>query len=1227
MTSDEAIQAIDTVLVAAGGDRLSDIDTAIVRSVWQGWTYGDMGDAYHWSEKTLKDRGSHLWRALSDALGEPVSKKNLKAAVERWHRANRSYSVSSAPAPHINWPYIDWGNAPEVPVFFGRTQELATLEERILHHRDRLVAIVGIAGVGKTGLSIKLGQGGIGKTDLSLTLARGLQQAFDCVVWRSLLDAPPIDVLLDDLIQVLSQRQDLSRPLSLQQQIQSAITHLRRSRCLLLLDNWETVLPPTSSGVPDTLHQRHADYGQLLHSLGSVAHQSCVLITSRETPPQVARLVNRHPVYQLSLRGLNEADGRNLFAELGAFSGSEVDWEELIGFYDGNPLALEIVARHIWEVFAGDIAAFNREGSRVFDDLETLLNWHFQRLTHHEQHLLYWIALSREPVSRAELQEDVLTPEAKAQVPRTLERLQRRLPLEKVGDRWTLQPVLMAYLTQRFTQAICQEIEASQPDLLLTHALLKTQAKDYIKAAQARLIVVPIAAHLQSRLRPEAIAQQMRRLLLQLKAAPEVMGYGAGNLINLCAHLGVDLTGYDFSQLPIWQADLQAVALHRSNFAQADFHRSSFARTLLTVYTLAVSPTGNTVAIGDTTGSIRLYRTADGQLLRLLKGHSRWIRGVAFSPDEQWLVSGSWDCTLRLWNLQTGQCNRVFHGHTQTIYSVAVCPKAPLIASGSYDGTIRLWDLQTGVCLRTIQGWGSPKACSGDGHVVFSVCFSPDGAQVISAHSDGMVKVWQVATGACLHCFTEPSGPVWSVTLSRDGTCLACGCLDGSLWLWRLSATQAGAIANWNGQALSIPGAHRGLIGSVALSSDGQVLASGSSDDTLKLWNTTTGDLLHGLQGHQGWVWSVDFVPDAPVVVSGSVDQSVRFWDVETGRCLKVLRGYYNLVFGLAFVGDRRIVSANAHYNDNILHLWDTETGECLHTLQGHTRWIVSLLYSDRTPLNSERLLISSSQDRTIRLWDLEAGQCINVLQGHEDAIFCIALSPDHRQLASASLDCTVKLWNLADGSCTATLHGHRDIAYATTFLSSGKLVASAGMESLIRVWDTTTGACLRILKGHGDWIWTLAASSQANSSLLASGSHDTTVRLWNAETGECHHILQGHTDWVLCVTFSPDGTQLASASHDGTVRLWDVTTGQCLKVFHAPQAQLIVVAFSPDGKAIAAGGHEELIVLWDIDSGKVRQTLRRDRLYEGMQIAGATGLTAAQRQALRAFGAVESQS
>ena len=267
----------------------------------------------------------------------------------------------------------------------------------------------------------------------------------------------------------------------------------------------------------------------------------------------------------------DEEDGKKLFDDIGEFSYSKHDWKTLIDFYHGNPLALELAARHIYEVFFGDITAFLQEGRPVFSDLRELLDWHFERLSDLEKEVMYWMAIKRESISLQELKEKIVSPESRNHLPSTLQALQRRVPLERSGIRFTLQPVLIEYMTERlieqvgnemtirtaevaeytaerFVQQVGEEITTGRISLLDTHALIEALAKDYIRESQIELILKPLSEKLLALLggqtQIEALLKQMLSALRE--HAPHQPGYVVGNILNILIYIILSATVTDF---------------------------------------------------------------------------------------------------------------------------------------------------------------------------------------------------------------------------------------------------------------------------------------------------------------------------------------------------------------------------------------------------------------------------------------------------------------------------------------------------------------------------------------------------------------------------------------------------------------------------------------------------------------------------------------------------------
>jgi WD40 repeat protein len=1274
MNAEAALEIIEKAL---GEERLSKLQVAIFRQTWNELSYQEIARDSGYEVGYIKQIGSQLWQVLSTAFGEKVRKGNVHVVLKRY--ANRTEKESGASSQELKRDTViprhadtqnllitqnskfkiqnspshsstltDWGEAPDVSTFYGRTEELATLERWVLPDRCRLVGLFGMGGIGKTALSVKLAQQVAGgrwqaagtRAGLKDTEMRGhgdaeiqnsqssvlnpqplvsiqtsnletqnfLPPPFTHVIWRSLRNAPPIHDLLADLILFLSDQRETVLPDSLDRRILRLLEYLRRFRCLLILDNAETVM---QAGDRDGGYQPgYEGYGQLLRCIAETDHQSCLLLTSREKPKGFApREGDVLPVRSLQVTGLNPLIGRELFDLKGTFSGSVEDWQALIAHYAGNPLALKIVATAIADFFDGSIAQFlefTRQGNSVFGDIRDLLARQIGRLSQLEQEVMVWLTVNREPVRFAELQTDCLLTVSPAHLLETLTALERRSLIEKSGSLFTLQPAVMEYLTDWLIEQVCEAVGNGQLEvnlrlpalspqppvsiqnsklkvqnalsLLCSHALIKAQAKDYIRETQIRLVLKPIADRLLQAYSRIELDHRLMQILsgVRGKAAQET-GYVGGNVINLLCQLQVDLSDRDFSHLTLWQAYFRKVTLHGTSLAHSDLTKSVFTETFSQILNVAFSPDGSLLAASDISYEVHIWRVVDGKKLLTCKASDGWAWSVVFSPDSQLLAS-------------------------------------------SANGTIHLWDVKTGECLQTMRGYTNR---------VFSLAFSPDGCLLASGNEDHQICLWNVATGELVAVLTEHSDEVHAVAFSPDGRLLASGSYDRTIKLWEVSGVR-GKVSGGNWQEpVEDPGTQR--------HGDTETSAQNSKFNTHSKFRTQSSELpsLLTLTGHAHWVWSVAFSLDGNTLASSSSDRAVKLWDSQTGRCLKTLTGHTEPIRSIAFISPKpNIPYLVSGSDDHTVRIWDYE-GNCLRVLQGHTSWISAVAASP-----DGCLIASGSEDQSVRLWDSRTNHCLRVLQGYNSGVWSAVFSPDGKTLISGGQDRMIRVWNLdfrrqAGKEDTGKPgQGEAEIGVAKAAREVGEAgaaegkglfplspspfpLAAAKIQAAIKLQNSLPAAAPLTLSDHTSWIWSVAVSPDGVT--IASGSEDGTARLWDvSELGKqkpeadteisaqnskfktnskfkaqsskssARRTLSGHTHAVWSVAFSPDGKLLASGSLDGTVRLWDRFTGQCQQVLQQHQSGVWSVAFAPNGdgsdrQLLASGSQDQTIRLWEI--------------------------------------------
>ncbi|KAI7971161.1 hypothetical protein EIK77_004676 [Talaromyces pinophilus] len=417
------------------------------------------------------------------------------------------------------------------------------------------------------------------------------------------------------------------------------------------------------------------------------------------------------------------------------------------------------------------------------------------------------------------------------------------------------------------------------------------------------------------------------------------------------------------------------------------------------------------------------------------------------------------------------------------------------------------------------------------------------------------------------------SQQVQSVVFSPDGRLLASGSSDKTIKLWDPAT---GSLQ----QTLE---GHSEWVQSVAFSPDGRLLASGSWDKTIKLWDPATGAPQQTLEGHSQRVQSVVFSPDGRLLASGAWDNTIKLWDPATGALQQTLEGHSQPFWSVAFSPDGRLLASGSW--DKIIKLWDPATGAPQQTLEGHSEWVQSVAFSP-----DGRLLASGSSDNTIKLWDPATGALQQTLEGHSQPVQSVAFSPDGRLLASGSWDKIIKLWDPATGAPQQTLEGHSRPVQSVAFSPDGRLLASGCWDKTIKLWDPAMGAPQQTLEGHSRPVQSVAFSPDGQ--LLASGSWDNTIKLWDLATGAPQQTLEGHSQLVQSVVFSPDGRLLASGSSDKTIKLWDLATGALQQTLEGHSGLVQSVAFSPDGRLLASGSSDKTIKLWDLATGAPQQTL-----------------------------------
>lgn len=463
---------------------------------------------------------------------------------------------------------------------------------------------------------------------------------------------------------------------------------------------------------------------------------------------------------------------------------------------------------------------------------------------------------------------------------------------------------------------------------------------------------------------------------------------------------------------------------------------------------VAFAPDGKTVAAAGEDSTVGIWDVANGRRLRQLKGHKDWVTTVAFAPDGKRLASASKDHSIRLWDLSTGKEIRQFRGHPSFVIGLAYAPDGKRIASAGWDYTTRLWDVATGNVLRRLD-WPVDDQ--------LALAFAPDGSR-LAVGTDQRVRVWDVAANVERCTFID----------------------------------------------------HRKEVFALALTPDGQTLATSSSDGTVRLWHTATGKQTHQFQTEEERFGGVACSPDGAVVAWSGGKGAFNLTELNAGDPIrekptrrflvdKELHGFYCL----AFAPNGRTLALGAHR----LFLCDSATGKELRQFRHETNPLLNAAFFE-----NGRCVMYATANR-IAFWDAATGELQRDITLELNAIASVALAPDGKTVAAALND--------PEGM----FRPHRNV---------------------IRIWEVSTGRVLRNLKvadtikpGETDTLARLAYSPDGR--LLAVGARDGTVFLWDVATDQERCRFKGHQSWIYALAFARDGRVLASGSYDRTAMTWDI--------------------------------------------------------------------------------------
>jgi WD40 repeat protein len=417
-----------------------------------------------------------------------------------------------------------------------------------------------------------------------------------------------------------------------------------------------------------------------------------------------------------------------------------------------------------------------------------------------------------------------------------------------------------------------------------------------------------------------------------------------------------------------------------------------------------------------------------------------------------------------------------------------------------------------------------------------------------------------------------------SIAFSPNGSVIASGSIDGSVSLWEVVS----------GKEIRRCLGHDGWVDSIAFSPTGKLLASGGYDRTIRLWEVATGKMLLRLTGHQLPISSIAFSPDGKSLASCSWGKSIRIWAVASGKQVTILHGHEKHMYSVTFSPDGKILASRSE--DQTVRLWEVSTGKELHQLEA------GLGGRQAAFSPNGKTLAFGSWASHVHLVDVATGKLIRKI-GSRHYVDFVAFSPDGKALASAGRG-FLYLWNMNTGKAIHDFALPRGGTGPIAFSPDGKWIASGGEDGLVRFWDPVTGKERPPPPGHEHAVTSVALSPDGQT--VASASLDGTIRLWAAATGNEIYKMKRPPDRNLRVTFCPTGNLLVGAGQrreggpvdaDRKIQLWDPNTGKECGQLQEDQLDVCSLAFTADGRTLVSGSQDKRIHFWDLASRKLIRT------------------------------------
>jgi len=497
------------------------------------------------------------------------------------------------------------------------------------------------------------------------------------------------------------------------------------------------------------------------------------------------------------------------------------------------------------------------------------------------------------------------------------------------------------------------------------------------------------------------------------------------------------------------------------------------------VRSLAITSDDKKVISGGDDHTIKLWDISSGMCIKTLEGHTRSVTSVAITPDGKHIVSGSDDLTIKLWDIQSGKELQSFEGHTDSVNCIAITPNGKIIVSsdGSFlrksVGVIKLWDIQSGKELQSFEGHTAYVNC---------IAITPDGKNIVSGSKDKTIKIWDISNGVCINTLEGHDKAVRRVQIIDNGKKILSGGDDHTIKLWDIQSgictKTINNIANY---------------GRFNITPDEKKIVS-SENSYITIWDIEIDKCIGRFIGHENNITSIAISSNGKKIISGSFDKTIKIWDIQNATLPKI----YKIQEGQRWINDANSCNFMT-YKDETYSISDIESGEIIYTTNEQT------LRIEITP--DGKNIVDISDNNTFKILDIQSGKEIQSFEGHTAYVYCIAITPDGKNIVSGSDDHTIKLWDISSGMCIKTLEGHTRSITFLAITPDGKNIVSGSDDLTIKLWDIQSGICTKTLEEKKNKKLKYFYNTPDGTKVV-SANYDNII-IWDIESGEIIHTIR----------------------------------------------------------------------------------------------------------------------